>query len=163
MTIKTTMIFDYISYLFYCLFSFFLFFSLLFSYSFFKLIFSRNIFSNKIIFQCDFLSNDYLYCEQKARMARIRIAKATTGAAFLTKKRETEARLAAAEQVKADDGEDIEYRLNTSVHHVGDDIFELQHHHLLQCLERTTVGTLRNALKQINESNHQIFMITAFK
>ena len=66
-------------------------------------------------------------------MARIRIAKATSGAAFLTKKRETEARLQAAQEA-AENGE--EGAPGTSV---GDDIFELQHHHLLQCLERTTV------------------------
>lgn len=57
-------------------------------------------------------------------MARIRIAKATSGAAFLSKKKETEARLAAQ---SLEDGVTLE------------DLFELQHHHLLQCLERTTV------------------------
>lgn len=56
-------------------------------------------------------------------MARIRIAKATSGAAFLSKKKETEARLAAQDE---ENGQ-------------TEDIFELQHHHLLQCLERTTV------------------------
>lgn len=67
---------------------------------------------------------------QKARMARIRIAKATSGASFLSKKRETEARLAAQDSDEAMD------RLP------HEDIFELQHHHLLQCLERTTVSRL---------------------
>ena len=71
-------------------------------------------------------------------MARIRIAKATSGAAFLTKKKETEARLQAA-HTALEEGEP-----STSA---GDDIFELQHHHLLQCLERTTVsGTLSRYL-----------------
>lgn len=65
---------------------------------------------------------------QKARLARIRIAKASSGAAFVLKKKAAEARLAAQESgVELDDaGRD-------------EDIFELQHHHLLRCLERTTV------------------------
>ena len=60
-------------------------------------------------------------------MARIRIAKATSGAAFVNKKKATEARLAAVESgLEVDDG--------------PEDIFELQHHHLLRCLEKTTVS-----------------------
>lgn len=62
-------------------------------------------------------------------MARIRIAKATSGAAFVNKKKATEARLAAVEAgQEVDDG--------------PEDIFELQHHHLLRCLEKTTVGVM---------------------
>lgn len=66
---------------------------------------------------------------QKARLARIRIAKAGAGAAFVSKKKAAEARLAAQES-----GLDIDdsYR--------EEDIFELQHHHLLRCLEKTTVS-----------------------
>lgn len=72
--------------------------------------------------------------QQKARIQRIRIAKATSGAAFLNKKRETEARLAAAaENEQANNENGITTTRN-------DDMFELQHHHLLQCLERTTVS-----------------------
>lgn len=60
-------------------------------------------------------------------MARIRIAKATAGAAFVSKKKAAEARLVAAEAgIELDDG--------------PEDIFELQHHHLLRCLEKTTVS-----------------------
>lgn len=59
-------------------------------------------------------------------MARVRIAKATSGAAFVSKKKACEARLAAQEA-----GEEVE---------PYDDIFELQHHHLLRCLERATVS-----------------------
>lgn len=62
-------------------------------------------------------------------MARVRIAKATSGAAFVSKKKACEARLAAQEA-----GESVE---------PYDDIFELQHHHLLRCLEKTTVSTSR--------------------
>ncbi|GIY35913.1 potassium voltage-gated channel protein Shal [Caerostris darwini] len=58
-------------------------------------------------------------------MARIRIAKATTGAAFVSKKKAVEARIAARES-----GQEVE--------DFPDDIFELQHHHLLRCLEKTT-------------------------
>ena len=68
---------------------------------------------------------------QKARLARIRIAKASSGAAFVSKKKAAEARLAAQES-----GLDME----DSYHQ--EDIFELQHHHLLRCLEKTTVGEL---------------------
>lgn len=62
-------------------------------------------------------------------MARIRIAKATSGAAFVNKKKATEARLAAVES-----GQDL-------LDEGPEDIFELQHHHLLRCLEKTTVST----------------------
>lgn len=68
---------------------------------------------------------------QKARLARIRIAKASSGAAFVSKKKAAEARLAAQES-----GLDME----DSYHQ--EDIFELQHHHLLRCLEKTTVGEI---------------------
>merc|ERR1719201_460882 len=64
--------------------------------------------------------------QKKARLARIQIAKATSGAAFVAKKRAAEARLAAQEAgvlVEEDSNENI---------------FELQHHHLLRCLEKTT-------------------------
>lgn len=68
--------------------------------------------------------SDKRKAQKKARMARIRIAKATSGAAFVSKKKATEARLAAKEAGIEDDS--------------PEDIFELQHHHLLQCLEKTT-------------------------
>lgn len=70
------------------------------------------------------------YCPlQKARLARIRIAKASSGAAFVSKKKAAEARLAAQESgLEMDES----YR--------EEDIFELQHHHLLRCLEKTTVS-----------------------
>ena len=61
-------------------------------------------------------------------MARVRIAKATSGAAFVSKKKACEARLAAQEA-----GEEVE---------PYEDIFELQHHHLLRCLEKATVSRL---------------------
>ncbi|XP_031774804.1 potassium voltage-gated channel protein Shal-like isoform X4 [Apis florea] len=63
----------------------------------------------------------------KARLARIRIAKASSGAAFVSKKKAAEARLAAQESgLQLDDN------------YKEEDIFELQHHHLLRCLEKTT-------------------------
>uniref|UniRef100_A0ABD2VY17 BTB domain-containing protein n=2 Tax=Neoptera TaxID=33340 RepID=A0ABD2VY17_9HYME len=65
--------------------------------------------------------------QRKARLARIRIAKASSGAAFVSKKKAAEARLAAQESgLELDDSFKQE------------DIFELQHHHLLRCLEKTT-------------------------
>lgn len=71
----------------------------------------------------------FTFTLQKARLARIRIAKAGAGAAFVSKKKAAEARLAAQESgLELDDS----YR--------DEDIFELQHHHLLRCLEKTTVS-----------------------
>lgn len=120
---------------------------------------------------------------QKARLARIRLAKATSGAAFLSKKRAVESRLmaqesghltammmaaAAAAAASSGGGGSGGNEGNNSpgsgpdgttpgsgpgtastchpVHHVDDswlreeDIFELQHHHLLRCLEKATVS-----------------------
>lgn len=69
----------------------------------------------------------FIFVFQKARLARIRIAKASSGAAFVNKKKAAEARIAAqASGIQMDD-----YK---------EDIFELQHHHLLRCLEKTTVN-----------------------
>lgn len=65
--------------------------------------------------------------QRKARLARIRIAKASSGAAFVSKKKAAEARMAAAES-----------GLDTDELYREEDIFELQHHHLLRCLEKTT-------------------------
>ncbi|KAK7067004.1 Potassium voltage-gated channel subfamily D member 3, partial [Halocaridina rubra] len=67
----------------------------------------------------------------KARLARIRIAKASSGAAFVSKKKAAEARLAAQES-----------GLEMDEFTKEEDIFELQHHHLLRCLEKTTVRYL---------------------
>ena len=65
---------------------------------------------------------------QKARLARIQIAKATSGAAFVSKKKAAEAKMAAkAAGMPIDEN----YK---------EDVFELQHHHLLRCLEKTTVS-----------------------
>nr|CAD7590617.1 unnamed protein product [Timema genevievae] len=75
--------------------------------------------------------------QRKARLARIRIAKASSGAAFVSKKKAAEARLAAQESgLEMDD-----------TYH-QEDIFELQHHHLLRCLEKTT-----ECIQQCNEYN----------
>jgi potassium voltage-gated channel Shal-related subfamily D protein len=59
------------------------------------------------------------------------MAKASSGAAFINKKRAAEARIAAQES-----GIDMDDSYN------DEDIFELQHHHLLRCLEKTTVSNL---------------------
>ena len=77
---------------------------------------------------------------QKARLARIQIAKATSGAAFVAKKRAAEARLAAQEAgINLDDD-------------INENIFELQHHHLLRCLEKTTVSEKTLSYKSQCES-----------
>lgn len=66
------------------------------------------------------------------------MAKASSGAAFINKKRAAEARLAAQES-----GIDMDDNYN------DEDIFELQHHHLLRCLEKTTVNYIHLELKCI--------------
>ncbi|KAL1455126.1 hypothetical protein WDU94_009242 [Cyamophila willieti] len=65
--------------------------------------------------------------QRKARLARIRIAKASSGAAFVSKKKAAEARMAAQES-----------GLDVDENYREEDIFEIQHHHLLRCLEKTT-------------------------
>lgn len=87
---------------------------------------------------------------QKARLARIRIAKASSSAAFVNKKKAAEARLAAIKQQKLmqQSNDDIEYDDTIC----DDDIFELQHHHLLRCLEKTTVS-LESETKDITISH----------
>lgn len=75
--------------------------------------------------------------QRKARLARIRVAKASSSAAFANKKKLAESRMLRHEQ-NGFDSEDFS----------DEDIFELQHHHLLKCLEKTTVSWLssRNRL-----------------
>lgn len=108
---------------------------------------TRFIFSNVGPFLFVFL--------QKARLARIRIAKASSGAAFVSKKKAAEARLAAQESgLQLDDN------------YKEEDIFELQHHHLLRCLEKTTVREffflhlLFNYLPHPRYSHIYIFVVT---
>uniref|UniRef100_A0A7E4V1C5 BTB domain-containing protein n=1 Tax=Panagrellus redivivus TaxID=6233 RepID=A0A7E4V1C5_PANRE len=65
--------------------------------------------------------------QKKARLARIRIVKNASGQALFAKKKAHEQRMQAFEQglLSVDALKD-------------DDIFEIQHHHLLQCLEKAT-------------------------
>ncbi|VDK84046.1 unnamed protein product [Onchocerca ochengi] len=65
--------------------------------------------------------------QKKARLARIRIVKNASGKALSSKKKAHEARMQAFEQglLSFDSLKD-------------DDIFEIQHRHLLQCLEKAT-------------------------
>ncbi|KIH55109.1 hypothetical protein ANCDUO_14739, partial [Ancylostoma duodenale] len=63
----------------------------------------------------------------KARLARIRIVKNASGQALFNKKKAHEARMQAFEQ-----------GLLTFDALRDEDIFEIQHHHLLQCLEKAT-------------------------
>ncbi|PAA93428.1 hypothetical protein BOX15_Mlig001864g2 [Macrostomum lignano] len=78
--------------------------------------------------------------QKKARLARIKMAKNASGAAFISsKKRAEERRRAHAELLQAAaaasdaDGQGGQLELPDET-----DVFELQHHHLLTCLERTT-------------------------
>nr|KAF7425576.1 hypothetical protein H0235_008014 [Vespula pensylvanica] len=83
----------------------------------------------------DLWTSSLLVSQNKARLARIRIAKASSGAAFVSKKKAAEARLAAQES-----------GLQLDENYKEEDIFELQHHHLLRCLEKTTSIAKRTRL-----------------
>ncbi|KAL3852001.1 hypothetical protein ACJMK2_015690 [Sinanodonta woodiana] len=64
--------------------------------------------------------------QKKARLARIRMAKNANSAAFISSKKRAEELLLAKESgIQVDDYRDS-------------DVFEMQHHHLLSCLEKTT-------------------------
>ncbi|VDK42136.1 unnamed protein product [Anisakis simplex] len=65
--------------------------------------------------------------QKKARLARIRIVKNASGQALFSKKKAHEARMQAFEEGLIG--------LNALK---DEDIFQIQHHHLLQCLERAT-------------------------
>ncbi|KAL5015385.1 hypothetical protein ScPMuIL_009655 [Solemya velum] len=64
--------------------------------------------------------------QKKARLARIHMAKTASGAAFITSKKRIEQQLIILES-----GMEVEDLRDT-------DLFEMQHHHLLSCLEKTT-------------------------
>lgn len=66
---------------------------------------------------------------QKSRLARIRVATNNSRSAFINSKKKAEQRLLALQSELTS-----EQQLNDG------DVFQLQHHHLLACLERTTVG-----------------------
>ncbi|XP_046575263.1 potassium voltage-gated channel protein Shal-like isoform X3 [Haliotis rubra] len=86
--------------------------------------------------------------QKKARLARIRMAKNASGAAFLnSKKRAEEIMIARESGLELD-----EYK---------EDIFEMQHHHLLSCLEKTTGRTHdRHGLEQEELNDIQIRLPT---
>jgi potassium voltage-gated channel Shal-related subfamily D member 2 len=67
--------------------------------------------------------------QKKARLSRIRVAKASSSAAFANKKKLVESRMLRHEQ----NGDSEEFS--------DEDLaFELQHLHLLRCLEKATVS-----------------------
>ena len=74
------------------------------------------------------LTSVYVVYLQKARLARIRMAKNASGNAFINRKKKMEERMLARES-----GLDIDLELK------DEDVFNMQHHHLLTCLEKTTV------------------------
>ena len=100
---------------------------------------------------------------QKARLARIHISKINARNAFIANKRKVEQRLlvmAVSDMASSHpalpcappwtDGSAADDATETSTSGPGpaaavsrfntDDLFQLQHHHLLACLEKTTVG-----------------------
>ena len=68
---------------------------------------------------------------QKVRQARIQMVKIASRNAFLANKRKFEARLQQLQNEQRHDDDASSYS--------GEDVFQLQHHHLLACLEHTTV------------------------
>ncbi|QQP34840.1 Shaker cognate l, partial [Caligus rogercresseyi] len=72
------------------------------------------------------VSNFSRIYHQNQRADKRKAQKATSGAAFVSKKKAAEARMAARASGLCVDENDKE------------DIFEMQHHHLLRCLEKTT-------------------------
>ncbi|XP_067683894.1 potassium voltage-gated channel protein Shal-like isoform X3 [Haliotis asinina] len=86
--------------------------------------------------------------QKKARLARIRMAKNASGVAFLnSKKRAEDIKMAEESGLELD-----EYK---------EDIFEMQHHHLLSCLEKTTGRTHdRHGLEQEELNDIQIRLPT---
>lgn len=74
----------------------------------------------------------YFFVKQKARIARIRMAKNASGAAFISSKKRAEEAMRARES-----GLEVEDLKNQ-------DTLEMQHHHLLSCLEKTTVRSYTN-------------------
>ncbi|CAG0920342.1 unnamed protein product [Notodromas monacha] len=81
--------------------------------------------------------------QKKARLARIKMAKASSGAAFVSRKKAAEARMLAQEQAAAaaaaaGSGSGQNSPNLVALNNDDEDIFELQHHHLLRCLEKTT-------------------------
>lgn len=81
--------------------------------------------------------------QRKARLARIKMAKASSSAAFATKKRLAETRM--LRHAQGLDSEDYS----------DEDIFELQHHHLLKCLEKATVRDFLNLKKSLQTFGSQ--------
>jgi len=69
---------------------------------------------------------------QKARLARIHTVKTQSCSAFIHSKMKAQQRLLALETNAGGVGNQLQS-------FTDEDIFQLQHHHLLSCLERTTV------------------------
>lgn len=75
---------------------------------------------------------------QKTRLARIHAAKVLANKTFLRGKQKAEAILLARES-GLDNTEDLN----------DVDVFQLQHHHLLTCLERTTVSLVVSSIHHL--------------
>ncbi|XP_055338381.1 potassium voltage-gated channel protein Shal-like [Paramacrobiotus metropolitanus] len=79
--------------------------------------------------------------QKKARMARIKLTENARGVAFITKKRAAESRT----KTSVDNDELSPSRPGRLVDDGRIDLFDLQHHHLVTCLERTTQRELTEA------------------
>ncbi|XP_076095273.1 potassium voltage-gated channel protein Shal-like isoform X2 [Mytilus galloprovincialis] len=79
--------------------------------------------------------------QKKARLARIRMAKNASGAAFISSKKRAEERLRAKESgIELDDCQE--------------NFLEMQHHHLLSCLEKTTIKQIQDCNRKTNTMRH---------
>uniref|UniRef100_A0A1I8IL69 BTB domain-containing protein n=2 Tax=Macrostomum lignano TaxID=282301 RepID=A0A1I8IL69_9PLAT len=76
--------------------------------------------------------------QKKARLARIKMAKTASGAAFISSKKRAEERRRELQIEDADGCGSSGGAARAAGEGREEDVFELQHHHLLSCLERTT-------------------------
>ena len=84
---------------------------------------------------------------QKVRQARIHMAKTASRNAFLANKRRFEARLRTLQANQQHHQQRLQLIDEDGDSFSGDDVFQLQHHHLLACLEHTTVMAPLSSLK----------------
>ncbi|ESO10915.1 hypothetical protein HELRODRAFT_72163 [Helobdella robusta] len=75
--------------------------------------------------------SDKRKAQKKSRLARIHMAKSAYCNAFLNNKRKIEKKLLAIEKAGSQDEMNLK----------DDELFQLQHHHILTCLERATVSS----------------------
>ena len=83
-------------------------------------------------------------------MMRIQMAKVNSQKAFIANKHKVEQRLLMMANDLTRTGNDVMMANDDVTNRFNnDDIFQLQHHHLLNCLEKTTVGFYSNTATSV--------------